>query len=277
MCALIERAQKCYMSKEIKMNLIEMGEKENILESTREAPQPKNAPEEYEEEYERKFSVIQRFYRLFIVPSEAMKDIALEPEYRGVATVIFIELVLSILIVTISFQKIQLIGVFASLVSGMLNSILPIFVLIASLIASGLFAVTWVIESLVVKVICNSASEWDFGTAASVTGYAYVADIVVSILGIFVLWFLFPTITIDVSGLETAKQALANMQAQTGWLRLAYTIPASFGRLLWRSYLGSLGTHFGTEEKCSIRKGFAVFFLLGLIGFLISFLLLKIY
>jgi len=251
------------------MNLIEMSEKENPSESTGEAPQPESAPEEYE----RKFSLIQRFYKLFTAPSEAMKDIALAPEYGGVAAVIFVELVLASISFALAFQKIQIIGPYAKTISGMVGGVLAISVLIAS----GMLAARWALKSLLVNKICDSGSEWEFRTAASVTGYAYIADITVSILGIFVMWFSTPTFTIDTSNLEAARQALASYQAQTGWLQLVYTIPVSVGGLLWKSYLGGLGAHFGTEGECSIGKGFAVFFVLGLIGLLISFLLSMIY
>ena len=45
-------------------------------------------------------------------------------------------------------------------------------------------------------------------------------------------------------------------------------LPLSFLGLIWKSWLGRWGTYFGTKEKCSLRKAFVVYFLLGLIVFL---------
>jgi hypothetical protein len=47
-----------------------------------------------EEAYARRFSVWQRLLRLTINPSEAIKDIALAPEYDGVTVIIVAQLVL---------------------------------------------------------------------------------------------------------------------------------------------------------------------------------------
>ena len=54
---------------------------------------------------------------------------------------------------------------------------------------------------------------------------------------------------------------------------LVYCLPFDLFGLLWKSYLGGLGAHFGTKEKCSLGMGIAVFFVLSLIGFLIPFVI----
>jgi hypothetical protein len=136
-----------------------------------------------------------------------------------------------------------------------------------------LFVVRWLIKSLLVKYFCDSGSGWSFGTAASVTDYAYLPEILVSLVGIVVVWFMLPPFTIDMTGLETAQQSFSSHMAEITWLRLWFSLPASFVGLAWKSYLGSLGAHFGTEESCSVKTGFALFFVLGLAGMLLSYLI----
>ncbi len=128
------------------------------------------------------------------------------------------------------------------------------------------------IKSLIVKYFCDSGSSWDFKVAACITGYAYIADIVIGVLGLVVLWFLLPTFQLDTGDLEAVRQALSGYQAQLNWLKLIYSLPLSLLGLLWKSYLGGLGAKFGTKEKCSLGTGIAVFFVLGFIGILISFI-----
>jgi hypothetical protein len=98
-------------------------------------------------------------------------------------------------------------------------------------------------------------------------------DLIFGILGLIVGWFLLPTLYLDTPNLEAAKQSLNGYEAQLTWLRLLYTLPLSLFGLVWKSYLGGLGAHFGTKTKCTLRSGFLVFFGLGLLGLLISFVL----
>jgi len=72
--------------------------------------------------------------------------------------------------------------------------------------------------------------------------------------------------------MEATRQALADYQAQELSIRLLFSILVSFIALLWKFYLGALGTKSGTYEKASVSLGFLVFFILGLLGWLISFL-----
>jgi len=222
-----------------------------------------------EEIYERKFSLAQRFKKLLRKPSEAMKDIALAPDYEGIFVLIVIEFVLTSVVVAITMQKFQLSGPYAETISGEVSGLLVATIFLALI----LFIAKWVIKSLIVMYACDGGSKWNFKIAASITGYAYIADIIVSILGIFVIWFLIPTLHLDTTNLEVAIQTLNDYKAQLNWLKLVYSSPISLFGLLWKSYLGGLGAHFGTKEKCSLSKGIAVFFALGLIGFLISFII----
>jgi hypothetical protein len=91
-------------------------------------------------------------------------------------------------------------------------------------------------------------------------------------LGLLVVYPLLPSITLNVSDLDAMRQAVANFQAQALWIELAISIPIDFIALLWKSYLGGLGTKFGTDDQCTLRWGFIVFFVLALFGWLISFL-----
>jgi len=227
-------------------------------------PAPEIVPEE---RYERKFSLIQRFLKVLTKPSEAMKDIGLAPDYGGSFAVIAIEMVLASVAVILIFQRIQLVGTYAEEIWNFVVGIMTLGIVIAF----GLVIARWLIKSLIVKFACDSGSSWDFKTAASITGYAYVADIVTSLLGIIAVWLFMPSFVIDVTNLDAARQAIADYQAQMLWVKLAYTLPVSLLGLIWKSYLGGLGAHFGTKERCSRSTGIVVFFALGLIGLLISF------
>ncbi len=228
-------------------------------------PTPERLPKEV---YERKLSLTQRFYKLLTAPSEAMRDIALAPDYEGIIVVLALDFVLLAVTLGLVMQKIRLSGPYAGRVGGMLSGILAVAVFIAVII----LAVKWAVKSLIVKHACDSGSGWDFKTAASVTGYAYIADVVMSIVGLCLAWFLLPTFHLDLTDLEALRQAVNDYQAQLDWLRFMYTLPFSFFGLVWKSYLGGLGARFGTKEKCSLSMGILVFFVLSLIGFLISFI-----
>jgi 4-hydroxybenzoate polyprenyltransferase len=82
-----------------------------------------------------------------------------------------------------------------------------------------------------------------------------------------------PTVTINVSDTAAAQAAVANFQAQTLWIRLAVTLPLGILGAIWKSYLGGLGTNYGTGGRSSLAKSFAVFFGLALLGMLINFLI----
>jgi len=226
-------------------------------------------PEEKAEgAYERKFSLGQRFYKLLTAPSEAMEDIALAPDYGGVAVIIVIEAVLTVLSLVLGFQKIQFVGAYAQTILGFVSLILAI----GSMISIGVIGLQWLIESVIIKYCCDSGSSWDFKVAASITGYAYIASIIMSILSGCISWFLMPSFTVDTSDLQMGMQAVNEYRAQLSWFMLVYSLPVSLVGLVWKSYLGGLGAHFGTKKRCSVGMGIAVFFILGLLGLLASFL-----
>ena len=218
--------------------------------------------------YERKLTLLQRFSKLLTSPSEAMQDIALAPDYFGVAVIIILETIILGVGVVLVLQKMQLTGPNASTVMSMVTSIMMLAVFIAPII----IGVRWLVKSWLVRMGCDNGSSWSFETVASVTGYAYLVDVIIGVLGLFVVWLLLPTLSIDTSNLELATQQIEAFSAQTAWLQLVFTLPASLIGVAWKSYLGGLGAHTGTKKMCSVWQGFAVFIVLGLIGLAISFL-----
>ncbi len=218
-----------------------------------------------EEAYQRKFSTVMRFLKLLISPSEAMKDIALAPSYEGIAVICIAQAFILIVSLELVFQKIEITGPYTNMVTGLIQNIM----ILAILFGLVIFAIRWAVKSLIVKYACDSGSSWEFKTAASITSYAYIADVTLGVLGLVVSWFLIPTFHIDTANLDTASQYLTEYQAQATWLKLVYTLPLSLLGLLWKSYLGGLGARFGTKERCSLSTGVIAFFSLGLFGLLI--------
>jgi hypothetical protein len=224
-----------------------------------------------EEMSERKYSVFQRFYKLVVSPSEAMEDIGLWPEYSGPLLLVIIRTILAGVAISLAYQKIQWTG--DSQIISQAQSFISQVITIAVLIGVVLFFAFWLVKSLLVKVSCDGGSDWLFGTAASVTGYSYLADVIFGVIGLLVVYPLLPSLNVNVSDLGATRQALANFQAQVLWINLTIAIPIGFIGLLWKSYLGGLGTKFGTDEHCSVGRGFLVFLVLALFGWLISFLI----
>lgn len=141
------------------------------------------------------------------------------------------------------------------------------------MIAVGLLVAYWLGKALIVKYTCDSGSAWTFTTAASVTGYSYLPELILGIISLAVVYPMIPTITFNVSDLAATRAAIANYQAQLLWLRIIVSLPIGIIILVWKSYLGGLGTKFGTQKKASLALGFTVFLILGLLGWGISFLL----
>jgi hypothetical protein len=232
--------------------------------------QPWSEPLPPEEAYERKYSMFQRFYKLVLSPSEAMEDVGKAPDYGGPLILVILRIIIGAIAIALAFQKIQWIGDsgIISQVSGILSGVITLAVVISVF----LLIAFWLGKSFIVKHACDGGSGWTFQTAASVTGYAYIADFIFGIIGLIALYALIPPITFNVSNMDATRQALADYQAQVLSIRLLFSIPVSFIALLWKSYLGALGTKSGTDKKASVSLGFFVFFILGLVGWLISFL-----
>jgi len=231
------------------------------------APPPPQPLPEAPPPYERTFSTLQRYYKLLTAPSEAMKDIALAPDYTGYFGILALQFILILVSLVVAMQKFQFTGTYADQIISFLSGILAV----ATILATGLLIIEWLVKSLIVRFAGDSGSNWNFSTAASVTGYAYIADVVFAIIGILILWFILPTFHVDTTDLNVAMQQTSDYRAQLNMLKLTFSLPFTLLGIAWKSYLGSLGTHFGTEEKCSKLNGFIIFFVLSLLGLLISF------
>jgi hypothetical protein len=242
-----------------------------ISESLSKQPeQPVPPPPLPEAVYERKYSVFQRFVKVLVSPSEAMKDIGLAPDYGGPVVLVALRIVIVAVAIGLAFSKIRWIGDAAliSQVMGILSGVVTIAVFVGIL----LYIAFWLVKSYLVKIICSSGSDWSFGTSASVTGYAYLPEIIFGFVGLLVVYWLIPSVTFNVSDLDSTRRALADYQANVFWIRLVFSIPLSLIGMVWKSWLGGLGTKFGTGERSSTVFGFFVFLGLSLLGWLVSFL-----
>lgn len=233
-----------------------------------EASAPTLPEQKMKQPYVRRFSSVQRLYKLLVSPREAMEDIALAPDYGGIGAIVVFWAVLSVFSAVLVFQRIQFVGVYAETIMGDVSLILTFGVVFSV----GLFVVEWLVKSLIVRYVCDSGSFWDFGTAVSVTGYAYIVSTLVTIVSVCIGWFFAPSFTVDTSSLQGALMSMEQNRAQISWFVLVYSLPVSFFGLAWKSYLGGLGAHFGTRKKCPIGVGVFWFFVIGLLGLLISFL-----
>ena len=198
-----------------------------------------------------------------------MRDIALAPDYIGPTLITVLEVIVAAIAIWGTMQKFNLIGSsqYISTVWGFVSAIIAVAVVISGFIMIA----RWLIKSLIIKHACDSGSGWAFKTAAAVTGYAYLPDLIFTIIGLVVVFYAIPQLTLDISNIEAARQSLASFSAQLSWLKWLYTLPLMLISVLWKSYLGGLGTRFGTKEHCSLNKAFVIFFALGLIGFLFGF------
>jgi hypothetical protein len=200
-----------------------------------------------------------------------MQDIGLAPEYTGPILLVIFRTILLAVTISLAYSKIQWTGDpnLINQVSGFLSGVITL----AIVIAVGLLVAYWLGKALIVKYACDSGSAWTFRTAASITGYAYLPELILGIIGIAVVYPMIPAITFNVSDPAAATAALADYQAQLLWIQIVFSVPLGFISLIWKSYLGGLGTKFGTQEKASLALGFTVFLILGLLGWGISFLL----
>lgn len=218
--------------------------------------------------YSRKYSLAQRLYRSLFSPSEVMKDIALDPDYGGVAVIMVLQFVFSGILVSAVLSKFYYTGPYAAKLSSMVASGIGL----AMLLLVILLPLRWLIKSVIVWKACDAGSGWNFKIAASVTGYVYIADFVLGLISGIIVFYLMPTIHMDTSNLEQTVDMLKNVyEPQIRSIR-QYALPITFVGILWKSFLGGIGTHFGTDEKCHMSMGIAVFFLLALISFAFSLL-----
>jgi len=218
--------------------------------------------------YSRKYGLAQRLCRVLFSPSEVMKDVAFAPDYGGVAVIMVLQFVYSAIMISGVLSKFCFTGPYAAQISGFVS----LGIGLAMVLLVILLPVRWLIKSVIVWKVCDAGSKWSFKKAACVTGYAYIAEFVLGLVsGIIVLYFM-PTIQIDTSNFEQAVEMLRNVYRPQILSIRQYALPITFVAILWKSFLGGIGTHFGTDEKCSKSMGIAVFFLLALVSFALSFL-----
>jgi hypothetical protein len=217
---------------------------------------------------EKRFGMGQRFLKLITSPREAMEDIANHPDYAGVFVIVIANVILGIIAVSIVFQKLQFTGPYADTVTSYMSAAVALGIVIAPI---GII-IRWLVKSWLVKEMCDSGSQWNFDTAASVTGYAYIASVIFGSLAVISAWLFLPTLVIDTANLELALLQVDQYNQELLWYQFLVTLPLSFIGLLWKSYLGGVGANAGTWKKCSIGTGVAMFFILGLVGLAIDFL-----
>ncbi len=222
---------------------------------------------ESEEKYEKKYSTPTRFIKMLTSPRDAMDDIAKAPDYDGVTIIIILQIILVIFGAGLALQKLQFTGSHQAQIENVMFSFLAITVVIAPFV----FAIRWYIKSWIVKSMCDDS--WDFSSAAAVTGYAYLASTILSILSVIVAWFFLPAIVLDTTNLDHAIILMEQHNAEMLAYQFMITLPLALVGMIWKSYLGGLGTNAGTRNKCSIGNGFGIFMLLGLIGLSIDFFL----
>jgi len=199
-------------------------------------------------------------------PKEAMEDIGLAPDYEGVIVVFVIWTIISAIGVALTIPKIQFVGPD----SDLLNSVLATTLYGAIIFVPIVLVVRWLIKSYLIRHLTDS-NAWDFNAAASVTGYAYIPNVIFAFIGMILSWILVPSITISTVDVETALAQMAQFAVDTFWVTTGLSAILTLVALFWKSKLGSLGTHAGTHETYSESSAFTVFMIVGFIGWLIDF------
>jgi hypothetical protein len=216
--------------------------------------------------YQQKYTMIQRLTKLVTSPREAMKDIGRAPDYEGVVVLLTMWIVFGIATGVVMANKIHFVGPYGNEATSMFYT----GVSIGLILVPFLTIARWLVKSLLIQFSCDR-SNWEFKTAASVTGYAYLPNVVFSFAWIFVISSLVPSITLDTADLESALIQIQQYDAQTSWLTVGVSLMVALLALLWKSYLGGLGAHAGTHEAISESHGIMWFLFIGFIGILVDF------
>jgi hypothetical protein len=227
----------------------------------RQRPRPPTYPK-----YDRKFSFFERITKLLTSPDEAMEDIGLSPDYGGVIGLFVIWTIISIIGIALALPKLQFVGTYGDVVtSGVMSG-----VVLAVVLSPIIMIVRWLVKSYLVRHMTDSNS-WNFETAAAVTGYAYLPNVLLNIVGILVAWVLIPPIIIDTTNLTTALAQMEAYNVSIMWVSIGLNSILAIVGLIWKSSLGSYGTYYGTHKNIAKDSAFGTFLILGFIGFLIDF------
>ena len=130
--------------------------------------------------------------------------------------------------------------------------------------------IRWLVKSYLIQHGCDSKA-WDFGTAASVTGYAYLPNVIFSFVGAILSWILLPSVVINTTDLEQALAQIQQFSAETIWISISLTMILSVIAWIWKSKIGSYGAYAGTHGNCSEGSAFGVYLMVGGLGLLIDF------
>ncbi len=249
------------------MNRLDVDAPQDLEPATAELTSGTSPLRKAEQPYVRRFSTFQRFCKLLLKPSQVMADVAGAPDYGGVLVVMIAQGVLWLISAWMMLLKLQFVGSY----SGELDTLVTFLALAVLLFPMPItLSIKWVAKSVLVKYGCASKSDWDFKTAASVTGYAYFADVVVLVIGVVAAWVLIQSRVIEVWNQERAMDVIRWWQFQTNGLKRSILLPVTLLGLVWKGYLGGLGVNFGTDKRCSLLKGTVIFTLLGLASFLLG-------
>ncbi|TFG95394.1 hypothetical protein E4H12_13360 [Candidatus Thorarchaeota archaeon] len=217
--------------------------------------------------YDRKLSLLGRITKLLTSPEEAMEDISLAPDYGGVIVLFIAWTIISIISFNIALQKIQFVGPYGDDVNRMVAAGAAGVVMLIPVV----LIIRWLIKSYLIRHACDSKS-WNFETAASVTGYAYLPNIIFSIIGLFTVWLLIPSVVIDTVDIDLALAQMDIFTAQTMWITVGLSTLFSLLALFWKSHIGSYGAYFGTHKNCEKGSAFGSFLMIGFLGFIIDFI-----
>jgi hypothetical protein len=229
-------------------------------------PLPSEMPPATPPPYERKYGLLSRLTHIVYKPAETMKDIALAPDYAGVMVILIAQVLIGIVSVAYLLSRVVVTGPSAGLMQGVMSIVIALVFVFTSILTP----VKWLVKSALVWKLGDAGSSWAFKSAASVTGYAYMGNLIISLITLPISIYIFPTMHIDTSNLEIARQMMASYQSQIATLKFTYTIPTILLAVLWKSYLGALGTNYGTKQMLKIPSAFILFFLLGSITIVLS-------
>ena len=215
--------------------------------------------------YDRKFSFFERITKLLTSPDEAMEDIGLAPDYGGVIGLFVLWTIIAIIGIAIALPKLQFVGTYGATVTSAVMSGVAMAVVLSPII----MIVRWLVKSYLIRHLTDSNS-WNFETAASVTGYAYLPNVLLNIVGILVAWVVIPSVVIDTTNLASALAQLEAYNASIMWVSIGLNSILAVVGLIWKSSLGSRGTYYGTHKNVEKGSAFGTFLIVGFVGLLID-------